>query len=493
LGFSNLFFLYILLPVLLTVYFLVPSLSGKNMVLLVFSLIFYAMGQPVYLMFMVGLSFLNFVLARKIKIYDPATVVVPLVLNLVVLFLMRYLDLILSYASVMPEGGLMMSISSLLVSGLNRMGMSLKLPTLAWPMGITLYTISTVSYLLDVYTGRIAAERKFRNLLLYLLMFPKLFQGPIVRYDDVAAQIKKRRHQPKAVMEGILRFLVGLAKLVILSYSCGALIWQLKSMEAEVTLVGVWYGAVLFLFQIYYELSGYADMAIGLGRIFGFRYGENFDRPYMARSIAQFLRRWNISLSAFLREYVYLPLGGSRLGKNRQLLNTLIVLVLTGLFYGGRWNYLLWGLYFFVLLVTEKSAQGFLDSLPDGFCRCATLWFILFGWILFSAEDLAALKTAGLAILGYGGMAVPGLYGMVLNSLPLLLICSLGCSNAPLYAIRIFAGICDMGPKKKGADRITFLRVVYLLVSLAGAVLLLWLCTSALVGSPAEYAIFINY
>ena len=264
----------------------------------------------------------------------------------------------------------------------------------------------------------------------------------------------------------------------------------MKLAEGHGTLVGVWFMAVLFGFFIYYELSGYTDMAIGLGKIFGFRYRENFDRPYMALSVGDFLRSWHMSLGRFFMDYVYLPLGGSRLGKRRQSLNLLIALVLTGMWYGGSWNLVLWGVYLFLVVVLEKVCEGFLDTLPDWFCRCATLWFILLGWIIFALPDAAELRAAFGAILGYGGMGFEGLGRMLLDALPVLAVCVLGCSYAPVFVSRVLSGICGMGRKRYKPNQITLLRVVYLAGALAQMALLLWLCTTMLTGSYASYSIF---
>jgi alginate O-acetyltransferase complex protein AlgI len=267
---------------------------------------------------------------------------------------------------------------------------------------------------------------------------------------------------------------------------------EVNASGADTTLIGVWFAAILFMFQIYYDFSGYADMAIGLGRIFGFRYCENFNRPYLALSVTEFTRRWFISLGSFFRDYVYLPLGGKQMGKPRQIFNMFVVWLLVGLWHGAGWNFVLWGLYFFVILVVEKQYKSTLDFMPDWVCRCITLWLVLVGWILFSHESFADLQAAFMAALGYGGMAVPGLGIQILNSLPLMLVCFLGCTTFPIQAKRIFDGVCGMGRRRVKPDLVTPLRAVHLIASLIVMCLLLWLCTLSLVRFSGAAFVFGN-
>ena len=491
--FSNLFFLYILFPAVMLIYFLLPDMRRKNLALLVISLVFYAMGQPLYMGLMVALSYLNYRLALRIDPEDRSTVILPIALNIAVLALFKYLDFFLNTIGLGIEGGLLMAGLKAVVKGLNAIGFSFAEPTTVLPIGISFYTFSVISYLADVYMGKVEPEEKFQNLLLYFMMFPKMLQGPIVRYEQVAAQLEERNHHPRAIFEGVQRFLFGLAKKVLLADYCGKILSEVNSGGADTTLVGVWFAAILFMFQIYYDFSGYSDMAIGLGRIFGFRYCENFDRPYLSLSITEFWRRWHMSLSSFFRDYIYIPLGGNRMGKPRQILNMLAVWALTGLWHGASWNYVLWGLYFFVVLVLEKHFMATLETLPDWVCRCLTLWLLLVGWIIFSHENFADLQAAFLAMLGFGGMATPGLGTRILNSLPLLAVCFVGCTNVPVYAGRIFSGICGMGRRRKKANLVTPLRITYLVVTMGIMCLLLWLCTVSLVGSTSAPSIYGNF
>ena len=491
--FSNLFFLYILFPTVVLIYFLLPDMRKKNLALLAISLVFYAMGQPIYMGLMVALSFLNYKLALRIDPDDRSTVILPVALNIGVLAVFKYLDFFLNTIGLGLEGGLLMGGLKAVVNGLNSIGFSFAEPTTVLPIGISFYTFSVISYLMDVYNDKIDPEEDFQNLLLYFMMFPKMLQGPIVRYEQVADQLVERKHHPRAMFEGMRRFLFGLAKKVLLADYCGKILSELNSGGADTTLIGVWFAAILFMFQIYYDFSGYSDMAIGLGKIFGFRYCENFDRPYLSLSITEFWRRWHMSLGSFFRDYVYIPLGGNRMGKPRQVFNMLVVWGLTGLWHGASWNYVLWGLYFFVILAVEKQFMSTLETLPDWVCRCITLWLVLVGWIIFSHENFADLQAAFLATLGFGGMATAGLGTRILNSLPLMAVCFVGCTQFPTYVKRIFDGVCGMGRRRAKPNAVTPLRIVHLVVTVAVMCLLLWLCTVSLVGSTSAPSIYGNF
>ncbi len=491
--FSNLFFLYILFPAVILIYFLLPDMRRKNMALLVISLVFYAMGQPLYMGLMVALSYLNYKLALRIDPDDRSTVLLPVAINIAVLAVFKYLDFFLATIGLGVEGGLLMGSLKVIVGGLNSIGFAFKEPTTVLPIGISFYTFSVISYLMDVYNDKIDPEEDFKALLLYFMMFPKMLQGPIVRYEQVAEQLHERRHHPRAMFEGIQRFLFGLAKKVLLADYCGKILAEVNSGGADTTLVGVWFAAILFMFQIYYDFSGYSDMAIGLGKIFGFRYCENFNRPYLSLSITEFWRRWHMSLGSFFKDYVYIPLGGNRMGKARQVLNMLAVWALTGLWHGASWNYVIWGLYFFVILAVEKQYMSAMDSIPDWVCRCVTLWLVLVGWIIFSHENFADLKAAFLAMLGFGGWATAGLGTRILNSMPLLLVCFVGCTTFPARVKRIFNGVCDMGRRRSQANLVTPLRIVHLAISVIVMCLLLWLCTVSLVGSTSAPSIYGNF
>lgn len=278
--FSSLYFLYLFLPLTLAVYFLMPGLRLKNIVLLVASLLFYAMGQPLYLLLLVGLSYLNFVLAKRIRPGKKKSLILPVAINLGVLALFKYLDFFLGIFGISAEsGGVLLSLVRSITEGLNSAGFAFRTPSSVLPIGLSFYAFQVVSYLADVYWGKVKAERSFFCLLLYLSMFPKVVQGPIVRYEQIAPQLRQRRTTSLAAFKGALRFLMGLAKKVLLADYAGKVVTSLATGTAGTTVVGAWLSALMFMFQIYFDFSGYSDMAIGLGRIFGFRYAENFDLP----------------------------------------------------------------------------------------------------------------------------------------------------------------------------------------------------------------------
>lgn len=491
--FSNLYFLYILLPLTLVVYFFMPDIRKKNTVLLVVSLLFYAMGQPIYVLLMAGLSYLNYRFALRMDPEDRATVLLPVAVNILVLAVFKYLDFFLGMVGLGVEGGLLLSGLKGMVKGLNSIGFAFREPTTVLPIGISFYTFSVISYLVDVYREKVPAEKSFFNLLLYLTMFPKLLQGPIVRYEQIAPQLTQRSTNPRMIFEGAQRFVFGLAKKVLLADYAGKVVAELAGASTGQSFVAAWLGAIMFMFQIYFDFSGYTDMAIGLGRIFGFKYCENFDLPYTSKSITEFWRRWHMSLGSFFRDYVYIPLGGNRKGNARRVVNMLVVWALTGLWHGASWNYVIWGLYFFVLLTVEKQLMPMLETLHDGVRTAITLILVLFGWVIFSHEDLSSLGTALGAMIGLSGFAGAGVWTKFLNALPLLIVCAIGSSPLPRMGGQIFAGMCGMGRRRRKGNQITGARVAYLAVTFMVICLLLWLCTVSLVGSTSAPSIYANF
>ena len=492
--FSSLYFLYLFLPLTLLVYFLVPGLRLKNIVLLAASLLFYAMGQPVYVLLLVGLSYANFAMARCIRPGKRNTLLLPVVVNLAVLGLFKYLDFFLGiFGITVADGGVMLAALRGITNGLNSIGFAFRSPTSALPLGLSFYAFQVISYVADVYRGKVKAERSFFNLLLYLSMFPKMMQGPIVRYEQVARQLMDRRTTPRAAFEGAQRFIIGLAKKVLLADYAGKVVESLSTGGGNGTFVGAWLAALMFMFQIYFDFSGYSDMAIGLGRIFGFRYCENFDLPYISTSITEFWRRWHMSLGSFFRDYVYIPLGGNRRGKARQILNLLAVWALTGLWHGASWNFVLWGLYFFVLLSIEKQIAPKLETLPFIVRNLVTMFFVLIGWVLFMNTSLSGIGSAFAAMFGGGtSFAGSGVSLQLKNSLPLLLTCLIGSSVLPRWFGFIWSGLFGMGRSdRRGA--VTVKKGIYLASVFLFLILLLWLCTVSLVGStssPSMYAQF---
>ncbi len=373
--FSSLEFIFLFLPICIGVYYLVPRL-WRNAVLLVFSLIFYAFGEPIYLFLMIFTLLSDYLFAlsveraRKRGRSARKVLAAAVIFNLATLAFFKYFDPLLSALSAIPA-----------LSGLKPLGLPL-------PVGISFYTFQSLSYVIDVYRGRVDAERNIILPATYVTLFPQLIAGPIVKYDEVASDLRKRRHSAELVAEGLRRFCAGLAKKVVLANLAGEA-WRsfAISFSADTDVLSAWLGVAFFSFQIYFDFSGYSDMAVGLGKIFGFHFPENFNYPYISRSISDFWRRWHITLSSWFKEYLYIPLGGNRRGKIRTYLNLLAVWSLTGLWHGASLNFLLWGLYFFLILSIEKAfLLRLLEKLPRVLQHAYALFLIALGWLIFSAD-----------------------------------------------------------------------------------------------------------
>lgn len=389
--FSNLIFIYVFLPLCLVFYYSVRSAKLRNLVLALFSLAFYAWGEPVWvllLVFSAAVDYFNGLFIEKCRIRKRGNpvlgVVCSLVVNLGILFVFKY--------------------SAFFIHQINLLtGLSLHEPTFSLPIGISFYTFQTISYTVDVYRGKVKAQHSFLSFLLYVSMFFQLVAGPIVRYESVAAEIDERRTTAEDLNSGLIRFICGLAKKVIIANTVGQLAaGSLTFEKAPSSVAAAWFGVAMFTLQIYFDFSGYSDMAIGLGKMFGFHFPENFNYPYISRSATEFWRRWHISLGSFFRDYVYIPLGGNR---KHQILNLAIVWFLTGLWHGASWNFIIWGMGFGVLIILEKLFMlKVLDKLPKIFSHIYALFFILIGWAVFYFTDLGQLRACLGAMFGAGGI-----------------------------------------------------------------------------------------
>ena len=391
--FSSMIFLCVFLPVVLIGYFLLPK-QLRNLWLLVASLFFYAWGEPRYILIMLFSTVFDYFNGRAIeyadrrgrhKTWGRAVLILSVVGNLGILCFFKYTDFALETV--------------------NRLaGTQLGLLQLALPIGISFYTFQTMSYTIDVYRGETPAQHNIITFGMYVCLFPQLIAGPIVRYKDVQREVDERKTTIFGAAHGLQRFLIGLAKKVLLANQIGALWDSIQKLGApDMSTALAWLGAVAFTFQIYFDFSGYSDMAIGLGEMFGFHFPENFDHPYESKSITEFWRRWHMTLGTWFREYLYIPLGGNRRGMVRQLLNLFIVWFLTGLWHGAGWNFILWGLYYFVLLALEKFAlRRVLERLPRIFQHFYTLFFVALGWVIFACDDLQMLGNYLKAMFGIG-------------------------------------------------------------------------------------------
>ena len=386
--FSSIPFAYYFLPAVLVLYFLVPF-RFKNAVLLAFSLVFYGWGEPVYLILMTLSILMGWVFGLLIGKYRGT----------------KRAKLFLT-ASVVTSLGLLgwFKYADFAVENLNALGLDLALPRVALPIGISFYTFQILSYTIDVYRGNAESQKSLVNFGAYVSMFPQLIAGPIVRYADVARQLESREHSVEKASLGVRRFVIGLAKKVLIANQLGQLI-ELYRASSQPSVLFVWMYAAAFALQIYFDFSGYSDMAIGLGKIFGFDLLENFNYPFISRSISEFWRRWHMSLGGWFRDYVYIPLGGNRVKPLRYVFNVLAVWALTGLWHGAAWNFVLWGLLFAALLTAEKFLLGkAMAKLPGWLVRVPILVVLLISFVLFNASSLSQAAADVGGMLGLGGL-----------------------------------------------------------------------------------------
>jgi alginate O-acetyltransferase complex protein AlgI len=421
LVFASLIFLCIFLPVTLVLYYIFKEKRHRNWVLVLSSLVFYAWGEPAWisiLLLITLFSYLNAIIIEKFSRDVKGKVAVGLTVtgNLLVLVIFKYTDFFIEIFN---------SITGLRIS-----------PTgIIMPIGISFYTFQIISYVIDVYRGEVKAQRNPIKLLMYVSMFHQLIAGPIVRYKDIAEDIEHRIETWENVQAGIRRFAVGLAKKVLLGNIAGELAGTfLDGNLARLSVVGAWTGIILFAFQIYFDFSGYSDMAIGLGKIFGFTYKENFNYPYISKSFTEFWRRWHISLSSFFRDYLYIPLGGNR---SHYLRNLFIVWFLTGLWHGASWNFILWGLFNLVFILLEKFFLGnLLKKVPAIISRLYFIVFVLVGWAFFYFTDTRRLFAFLGAMFGTAGRSFADFNATLIlqNNIIFIIICIIACLPVGTFA-----------------------------------------------------------
>lgn len=369
--FSSLVFLCIFLPITYLIYTVVPSIKAKNAALIVASLLFYAYGEPIYFLLMILSAVINYASALLIdkKRSKKVLLVINVLLNIGILVVFKY--------------------TAFLIGSFNDVtGMDIRIPEIVLPIGISFFTFQALSYVIDVYLGKIEAQKNFFKILLYISFFPQLIAGPIVKYRDINKEIDDRKQTIENTARGLRRFICGLAKKVLVANAVGAVADNIFASNIDdVNIVAAWIGAIAYLLQIYYDFSGYSDMAIGLGRMFGFHFKENFDYPYSAVNIQDFWRRWHISLSTWFKEYVYIPLGGNRKGKGRTYSNKIIVFFLTGLWHGANWTFVVWGLYHGFLLLLEGFVPA-IKKLPKFIGHIYTVILVCIGFVIFRADTL---------------------------------------------------------------------------------------------------------
>ncbi len=423
--FSSLTFLFAYLPLVLAAYFIVP-LHLRNLVLLLVSLVFYGWGEPVYVLVMITSIIVNWLFGRSIGRYRDKdrrraarSLKLCIAFNLILLGFFKYADF--------------------LIRNLNMLGLGLQPLNLALPIGISFYTFQTMSYPIDLYRGQTDPQKSLVSFGAYVTMFPQLIAGPIVRYTDIAAQLNERKISDIKFTAGIRRFLCGLAKKVLLANSIGLVYDEIAALSASrQTVLTAWIGIIAFAFQIYYDFSGYSDMAIGLGKMLGFDFLENFDHPYISRSVTEFWRRWHMSLSFWFRDYVYIPLGGNRHGLKRQILNIMTVWLLTGLWHGASWNFILWGVFYGIVLILEKIfLLDRLKKAPVWLAHVYTMFIVLLAWVLFAFTDMKQGAQYLSFLFGASGRLADGLtLYYIRNNLLLLICCTAGSTVYPRTIFR---------------------------------------------------------
>jgi len=455
--FSSLNFLFVFLPIFLILYFLVPRWC-KNAILFIASLIFYAWGEPVYVVLMIFSTLVDYTHGMLVEKYRgtrtaKAALISSVVINLALLGVFKYTDFILA------------SINSLL-------GTAIPLPGLPLPIGISFYTFQTMSYTIDVYRGEARAQRNIISFGAYVALFPQLIAGPIVRYQTVAEQLNSREHTVDRFADGAQRFVAGMAKKVLLANNIGAVWTQLSALSGtEQSVLGTWLGIIAYSFQIYFDFSGYSDMAIGLGRIFGFHFVKNFNYPFISKSVTEFWRRWHMSLGTWFRDYVYIPLGGNRVVPWRRIFNILVVWGLTGFWHGANWNFILWGLFYAALLIAEKQISlTRLEKLPAVLRHAGVCLVTMLGFVLFANEDLGIVLKDLSGLFGGQNLPLSSVETFYyLRSFLVVIVVSM-IASTPLFSMAV-KKLRTVGPMDKVLNVLQPVAVIALLV----------LCTAYLV------------
>ncbi len=462
--FSSITFLYFFLPLVLVVYMLVPK-KFKNIILLIFGLLFYSWGEPAYFWVMIVSSLVDYAAGIYMNMTESTAkrrtaLVVSMVVDLGFLFVFKY--------------------SGFFVGLINSVfGTNITKPDLPLPVGISFYTFQSMSYTIDIYRKNAKVQKNFIDYLTYVSLFPQLVAGPIVRYNDVADALTDRKANVDSLGEGAALFIKGLAKKALIANNIGALWTEVKGMDySQISVLTAWLGILAFTYQIYFDFSGYSDMARGLGKMFGFDFPVNFDHPYQSRSISEFWRRWHITLGAWFREYLYIPLGGNRRGKARTYLNLVIVWLLTGFWHGASFNFIFWGLFYGILIIAERAGfSKVLEKLPSSFSMLYTFLMVMFGWIMFDLDTMSGFLAYLRAMFT----------GKFFDSLSLYQLSTYGV----MFVICIFAStdlfrrLCDRLAKNGKAEKILYGAAPVM------QILLLLLCTCYLV--DASYNPFLYF
>ncbi len=371
--FSSLVFVCVFFPIVFVLYNIIPSIKWKNALLIMVSLLFYAYGEPIYVLLMLASALFNYVLARIIAKCDKGKKFIlfaGIFMNLGILAVFKYTDFIVqTWNQVFDK--------------------EIPLPGIELPIGISFFTFQALSYVIDVYRGSVEVQKRFCSILLYISFFPQLIAGPIVKYRDISCALEERKQDAEQVSQGMRRFICGLGKKIMIANTMGLVADDIFALSlTDVNIALAWLGAITYTLQIYYDFSGYSDMAIGIGKMFGFQFGENFQYPYGADSVKEFWRRWHISLSTWFREYLYIPLGGNRHGRVRTCVNKVIVFFFTGLWHGANWTFVVWGLWHGMFLVIEEYAR-FLKKMPKVLKYVYTMLVVCVGFVIFRGDTLS--------------------------------------------------------------------------------------------------------
>ena len=462
--FSDSVFIFMFLPLTLAVYYAVPF-AFKNTVLFLTGLLFYAWGEPVYVLIMLLSTAIDYCAGRLMDRFDSnkkirkATLLVSVVMNLSLLGIFKY--------------------GSFFIGSVNGIfGSAIPDPGLPLPIGISFFTFQSMSYTIDLYRRNIKVQKNFIDFAAFVTMFPQIVAGPIVRYEDVSAQLACRRIDLRSMSDGITRFVCGMCKKVLIANSIGALWTDVKAQDyASMPAATAWLGIAAFTLQIYFDFSGYSDMAIGLGKMLGFDFPENFRYPYNSKSVAEFWRRWHITLGDWFKSYVYFPLGGSRGSTAATIRNTLIVWLLTGLWHGASWNFILWGLYYGVLIILEKFVfRRLLERTPFALRHILTMLAVVFGWVIFEITSPASELEFVKAMLGFGGSFANSFTLNALHNYAVTFIAAIAISTGiPLK-------ICKKLPEKR-ADTL----------SLVGEAAGMTACIACLVDSGYNPFLYFNF
>lgn len=423
--FSSAIFLFLFLPIVFILYYILPK-KLRNTIMFLASLLFYAWGEPIYIFIMLFSTVFDYENGRLIEKFRKqekekickVILILSIVVNLGLLMFFKYTDFFVGN-----------------INGL--FGLSIDSLGLALPIGISFYTFQTLSYTIDVYRGVVQTQQNMINFGMYVSMFPQLIAGPIVRYSDIKNQVDSRDENVEEIADGIRRFIMGLAKKIIIANQIGILWDEIESMTSFSTSLA-WIGAIAFTLQIYFDFSGYSDMAIGLGHMFGFTIPENFKHPYESRSITEFWRKWHITLGTWFREYIYIPLGGNRNGVKKQVINLFIVWFLTGFWHGAGWNFILWGVYYFILLMLEKLfLLKWMERWPKLLRHIYTLLFVVIGWVIFACTDLNVMCSVLKAMFGLGEGIAGGMseYYMISYGV-LFIIAAILATSVPMRIVR---------------------------------------------------------